>query len=38
MTASSEMEHNPLEMGALGDFLQYLLNRKQINAETWLRR
>jgi 4-hydroxy-2-oxoheptanedioate aldolase len=25
-----EMEHNPFDMSALGDFLQYLLNRKQI--------
>ncbi|NOW47818.1 4-hydroxy-2-oxoheptanedioate aldolase [Novosphingobium sp. SG751A] len=25
-----EMEHNPFDMNALGDFLQYLLNRKQI--------
>jgi 4-hydroxy-2-oxoheptanedioate aldolase len=30
-----EMEHNPWDMGALGDSLQYLLNRKQIHsAET----
>jgi 4-hydroxy-2-oxoheptanedioate aldolase len=30
-----EMEHNPFDMAALGDFLQYLLNRKQIhNAAT----
>lgn len=26
-----EMEHNPFDMAALGDFLQYLLNRKQIH-------
>lgn len=25
-----EMEHNPFDMGELGDFLQYLLNRAQI--------
>jgi 4-hydroxy-2-oxoheptanedioate aldolase len=25
-----EMEHNPFDVGALGDALQYLLNRKQI--------
>ena len=27
-----EMEHNPFDMAALGDALQYLLNRKQIHA------
>jgi len=27
-----EMEHNPFDMSALGDSLQYLLNRKQIHA------
>ncbi|MBB6255256.1 HpcH/HpaI aldolase family protein [Nitrospirillum iridis] len=31
-----EMEHNPFDMAALGDALQYLLNRKQIQAASTL--
>ncbi|TNE67813.1 MAG: aldolase [Alphaproteobacteria bacterium] len=31
-----EMEHNPFDMAALGDALQYLLNRKQIHSAATL--